>query len=290
MELRQLLYFVTVADELHFSRAAERLHMTQPPLSMQIRRLEEEMELELFKRTKRSVKMTAAGEMLYRQATAILDKVDRTKELCRLTHRGEVGRLTIGFIPIALELELLGPIKRFRKKCPGVHLTLQEMGTSEQLEAVHRGRAQVGFIQTFDRAPQGLESRRIASETYWLAIPEQHELAGYRRVPLAALEGVNLILPPRRVHAGITGAIVGSCRQAGFEPRVEVAVAGYHAALSLVASGFGVTHVPKAYTKKPVAGVAYRPVSVAWPRMEITMIWRRDDADPVLARFVEAVK
>lgn len=286
MEIRQLLYFVTVAQELHFCNAAKRLHMTQPPLTLQIQKLEDELETKLFERTKRSVKLTTAGEVLYEQATVILDRVDSAKDLCQRTSTGEIGELTVGFIPIALDLKILDFIRKFTKEFSRVRLSLHEMGTNEQIEAVHSGEMMVGFIQTFDHDLSGLESLKILSEKYWLAVPEDHELAGLERIPVKALEDVNLIIPPTKVQRGIIGAVVGSCRQAGFEPRIDFVVNGKHTALALTAGGLGVTPVSRSYIRNPLPGVAYRPLSASWPRMEIAMIWRRDEPSPILHKFV----
>ncbi len=286
MELRQLLYFVTVAEELHFTRAARRLNMTQPPLSLQIQRLEEELELRLFERSKRSVKLTPAGAALFDQAVAILEKVDYARDLCRRTQLGEVGELAIGFIPIALDLKLLDIIRIFRDRFAEVRLSLFEMGTNVQLEALRRGKIMLGFIQTHEHDLRGLGTKRVVSEPYLLAIPADHDLARRRRIPVKALKDVNLILPPRPVQPALHDSIVGSCREAGFEPSVEFEVYGKHTALTLTANGLGVTPVSKSYLRNPPAGVVFRPIEPAWPKMEVTMIWHPESMNPVLQEFL----
>ncbi|MCP4573664.1 MAG: LysR family transcriptional regulator [bacterium] len=289
MEIRQLLYFVTVAEELHFSNAAKRLHMTQPPLSMQIRRLEEELDLKLFERTKRSVRLTAAGEAFHKHAVSILEKVDHTMEFCRRTSVGEVGELKLGIVPVALDTKILGLVKKLQKGLRNVRLALFEMDTTDLLAAVRSDRLSVGFVQTYDHDLGGLESVRVASETFWLAVPENHDIARLKKIPLSALEGVNLILPPTEEQQGIVNAVVGSCRQAGFEPRTDFAVSGQHTALALAAGGLGVTPVARSASRQQTPGVVYRPVSAVWPKMEITMVWKRHEENAVLRRFLEVV-
>ena len=290
MELRQLLCFVTVAEELHFSKAARRLNMTQPPLSLQIQKLEQELGLKLFERTKRSVKLTAAGEILQKQAVVILEKVDYAKDLCRQISQGEIGELSISFIPIALDVMIYDYLKEFNSRYPQVRLSLYEMGTNVQLEAIRKGKVKVGFIQTYKHDLRGFDSLPVVSEPYLLAIPQDHELARRKRIPLNALEGINLILPPRTAQPGAMDAMVTSCREAGFEPKLDFEVYGKHTALALTARGLGVTPISKSYLNEQIPGIVYRPLSPAWPNMEISMIWRSDTESVLLKAFVKMVR
>ncbi|MCP4572740.1 MAG: LysR family transcriptional regulator [bacterium] len=291
MELRQFTYFVAVAEELHFSRAAKRLHMTQPPLSRQIQRLENELGLKLFKRTQRSVRLTKAGETFLEQARAMLAQAERTKDLCRRTQLGEVGELKVGLTPIDHGPGLIDFIRRFRESRPDVHLTLLELPTNEQLKALHERRIDAGFLQTYEHELNGLRSIRVLSKRYWLAVPEDHELARFKRIPIAALEDVNFILPSVTDQPGIMRVIIGSCRQAGFNPRIDIeARVGKQMALTMVAGGLGVTPCTRLNLSNPLPGVAYRKISVGWPRMEITFAWKPDETHLSMQRFVEIVR
>ncbi|MBU1702641.1 MAG: LysR family transcriptional regulator [Candidatus Eisenbacteria bacterium] len=290
MDFRQLQYFIAVAEELHFSKAAQRLHMTQPPLSLQIQRLEQDLQVRLFERTKRSVKLTPAGAVLLKEAQPILDRVEMAAALCRRADTSEMGTLAIGLVPIALDL-LIGRLARgYRERHPDIRLSLHEMGTNEQLRELQRGGIQVGFIQTCGQDLSDLESLPVISEPYHLAVPRHHALARRKRITVQDLRDVNLILPPRPVQPRVYDAIVGSCRQAGFEPLLDYSVYGKHAALSLVAEGLGVTPICPSYLGTPVPGIVTLPMDAGWPPMEIRMVWVPGTADPVLERFLELAR
>ena len=166
--------------------------------------------------------------------------------------------MAIGFIPIALDLLIVKLIRECKKHYPGVRLALHEMGTNDQLKGLRCGRIQVGFVQTYEQDLTGLKSRRLISEPYLLAVPENHELARRRRIPIKALEGINLILSPRQAQPRVYEAVLSSCRRAGFEPLLDYSVYGKHAALTLV------------------VGVVSRPIDAGWPRMEIRLVWVAD--------------
>ena len=176
MELRHLRYFVVVAEELHFRRAAERLHMSQPPLSQQIRQLEEEIGATLLLRNQRQVELTAAGQAFFIRAREILDAVEDAARQARRVQRGEVGRLAVGFVGSAMYSFVPELLRTFRDHAPDITLRLHELGTSEQLRQLEDGRLDVGFIRV-PRARPELKIETVVEEPVVAALPDAHPLA-----------------------------------------------------------------------------------------------------------------
>lgn len=287
MELRQLRYFVAVAEELHFSRAARRLNITQPPLSLQIQKLESELGVTLLKRTRRSVVLTHAGEVLLEKARLIIGQVEQAAMLSRSADRGETGHLRVAFIPIALDRFIANQVMRFKALLPRVKLSLLEMSTNDQLIALRAGRLHVAFIQFYRHDLRDLKSFPVLSETYSLAIPEAHPLAKRKRIRVRDLEGVDLFLPPRSVQPLLVDLVVDSCRRAGFEPTIDYEVLGKHTALALVAAGLGVTLAAPCYEHLSMPGLAFRRMEEVWPKLQIRLVWAQREPEPLLARFLE---
>lgn len=291
MELRRLRYFVAVAEELHFGRAAERLGMCQPPLSQQIRKLEEEVGARLLRRGRgrRRVQLTEAGETLLAEARRILAHVDQTIQSAQRAGRGEVGTLQVGFIGSASCNVLPGILKTFRARFPGVTLALHEQPTEEQVHALRAGRIDVGLL----RPPvpdASIRTELIFRERLVLALPTSHPLAGRRRVTLRALAGELFVLLPRRLGPSLYDQIVLTCRRAGFSPRVGQEAVEMHTIVSLVAAGMGVALLPASFRNVRRHGVVYVEPREPTAQVETALAWRRDDPSPVLARFVEVVR
>ena len=213
MELRLLRYFIAVAEELSFNRAAQRLHMTQPPLSNQIKQLEEELGVLLFVRTNRGVRMTEAGEALLEEARRILVQLEQTTRVVQRVGHGEVGRLTLGFVPSASN-EVLPPILRtFRNRYPDVELFLREMRPDRVVQRLHDQQIDAGFLYLpLDDASLNIEC--VSREPLVLALPESHPLAARPRVELQALAEEPFILPARYSMPG-QGTDILLARRAG---------------------------------------------------------------------------
>ena len=206
MELRHLRYFVVVAEELHFRRAAERLHMSQPPLSQQIRALEEEVGATLLLRNQRQVELTAAGAAFLERAREILTLVEDAALEARRVQRGEVGRLAIGFVGSAMYSFVPELLRAFREQFPDVVLRLQELGTSEQLRQLENGRLDVGFMRLPVLRPE-LRVETVCEEPVIAALPDLHPLAAKRRLSLEDLEGQPLVLLTRSGAPGLRAAL-----------------------------------------------------------------------------------
>jgi DNA-binding transcriptional LysR family regulator len=290
MELRQLRYFVAVAEELHFRRAAERLHISQPPLSQQIRALEDELGFVLLIRTRRRVELTPAGAAFLRDARTVLAELDGAVATARRIDAGQSGRLRINFVGSALFSIVPGMVERFRRSRPGVEIELHERATVDQLRAVHAGMADVGLVRPPIEDDAGLRVRTVLRERTVAALPAGHELAALTRVPLHRLAAEPLVLFPRDQAPGFHDLLIDSLAGAGAAPRVIQYAPEMLTIIGLVAAGTGVSLVPASVGRLALDGVTYRSVTGA-PRSELVAITRADDGSALVRAFVaEAVR
>ena len=287
MELRHLRYFVTLAEELHFGRAAEKLHISQPPLSMQIRALEGELGVMLFNRTQRHVALTQAGHALLQEARQILARVEQAVLVTRRAGRGEIGELAVGFISVADYNVLPVVLREFRRKFPLVNLTLREATTDAQIRDLIAGRLDVGFLLP-PVTEAALESVSILREPLIAALPEKHSLAKKPgKLALEKLKDEPFILFPRPNAPGLYDDVVSCCKAAGFSPRVEQEAIQMQTIISLVSAELGVALIPASLTNLRRTGVVYKPLKQQTPLTEIHLAWRRGDELPALRVFVD---
>ncbi|WP_059002118.1 LysR family transcriptional regulator [Leptolyngbya sp. NIES-2104] len=285
MELRHLRYFVAVAEELHFGHAAQRLQIAQPPLSQQIRQLEQELGVELLYRTKRTVRLTEAGQAFLQQARQILVQSEQAIEVAQRASRGEVGRLAIGFVGSATCSLLPDVVRSFRRQFPDVRLLLHEMTTSEQLEALHDDRIQIGFLcPPINDAELSVET--VLQESFVAVLPEVHPLATQTQLSLASLAEESFILSPRHLGSGFHDQIIRLCQQVGFMPQVTQEAIQMQTILSLVAAELGVALVPASLQTLQRAGVVYKPLEGQTLDVELAMVWRSANSSPVLHQFL----
>ena len=285
MNFRQLRYFVVVAEELHFGRAASKLHMAQPPLSMQIKRLEETIGVLLFERTKRQVKLTPAGSVLYKEAQQILAQVASAQKKVQQAARGELGDLSVAFVSSAMYSVLPPWISRFRQQYPSVTLHLQERTTMEQIESLLAQQIDIGYV----RPPvlnESIDSRCVWQENLVVALPVDHSLSKRRRISVRDLSSVSFILFPRALATDLYDNIISFCQQAGFSPDIVQTAAQLQTLLGLVAAGLGVAIVPAATQKLQREGVCYKPFVEATPTTELRVVWRADDKSATVANFL----
>ena len=286
MELRHLRYFVTLAEELHFGRAAERLHIAQPPLSQQIRQLENELGFELFHRTKRKVELSEAGEVFLVEVQQIFRQLEQAIFLGRQVSRGEIGQLVIGFVSSAAYNILPDLLLHFRNNNPNINLELHELTTDEQLCWLQSGRIDVGFV----RPPvdeNTYESKIVFKESLIIALPENHLLANQEKVSLQSLKNESFILFPRLLAPGLYDLIISFCQQVGFSPKVAQEAIQMQTIVSLVAAEIGVAIVPESLQHLRRTGVVYKSFVEETPQVSIAMIWRKDDISVILKRFLE---
>lgn len=264
VETRLLRQFVAVAEELNFHRAAERLHMAQPPLSQAIRRLEQALGLVLFERSNRSVALTPAGIAFLATARRVLAQLDNGIREAQRVAAGRAGRLAVTFVGTAHDL-LPAALRRFRRDFPGVELSLHEATTAEQVAALTAGEADIGLMRQPGVMLAQLGHECLLREPILAALPDDHPLAEREAVPLAALAQADFIGTPRQLGIGFHDQIVGLCRLAGFSPRIVQEARQMQTIASLVASGLGVSLIPASLAQSPRAGVAFRQITVEAP-------------------------
>ena len=289
MELRHLRYFVAVAEELHFGRAAERLFMAQPPLSQQIRQLETEIGVVLFTRTNRRVQLTSAGAVFLTETRAILAQVKTAVRKAQRADRGEAGWLGVGFVASSTYDVLPDILRTFREHYPDIELELLEMLGNEQDEALRAKRIHIGFSR-LPSPGEGIIHEAVMEEDLIVAVPSSHALAHRSVLNLTDLAGEPFILFPHRPLSSYAEHILRICQDAGFSPRIVQETGEMQTAVSLVAAGIGVAIVPESVRNLMRAGVVYRTFAAPTPRIELTMLYRKDDPSPVLPHFLQTVR
>ena len=292
MELRHLRYFVAVAEELHFGRAAQRLNVAQPPLSRQIRDLERELGAALFDRTPRGVELTATGQAFLPEARLTLAQAERAQRTARRAARGETGRLRVGFVDAATHTGVLPDVLGFfRVHLPSIGLSLFEMDPVQQTEALRNDRIDVGVLHSPPAdADRWLRVEPVHVDPLVAALPEAHPLAKRDRLTMSELAEESFVLFSRLAGPPLYDDIIARCRAAGFSPRVVQEASGWHTIASLVGAGLGVSFVPRSLQAEARSGVAYRPVRDLEVDMVLAAVWKRGDRSPVRERFVTALK
>ena len=290
MELRHLRYFVAVAEERHFGRAADRLHVAQPALSRQIRQLETEIGVQLLTRTTRRVELTDAGEAYVDRARAILTAVDAAHDEARRIAAGEQGTVSIGFTGSAT-YELLPRVSRVvGAALPDLHLRLHgELLTPAQVSGLNDGSLDLGLLRPPVRDPQ-IRTEPLTSEPLIVALPDSHRLAGPGFISLGDLAEESFISYPSRQRSVVHEVALAACAGAGFTPRIVQEATQTSALISLVSAGLGVALVPESVSHLSIAGIAYRPLRGTPPRVELVAAYRRGDASPQLARVLRIVR
>jgi len=287
MELRDLRSFVAVAQHRNFSRAAEQLHVSQPALSEQIRKLEDELGAPLFERTSRGAVLTGAGEAFLPQARSVLAQADVAAETVRLVAQGVAGTLTLGFIDSAAVGILPPLIRRFTARYPNVKLRLRELGTRAQLEAVEAGAIDVGIVGGPVWNP-ALAGRRIAAESLLVALPAEHRLAGAQTVRLADLREDGFVTYPADRGAGLYEETLRLCHEAGFAPAIVQEANEIYTICGMVAAGLGVALVPSSVGAITPGGIVYRPTDPA-AELERWAVWRDHAPLGVVHAFVTSL-
>ncbi|TCV94714.1 LysR family transcriptional regulator [Luteibacter rhizovicinus] len=288
IELRHLRYFIAVADELHFSRAAERLGISQPPLSQQIRDLERMLGVRLLRRTNRRVELTDAGTVYLDAARAILAQVEEASDLARRAERGEVGELRVAFTrSTPLTAMIPRAILAFRQAFPAVRLILEERNTLQQIEALLDGRQQVGILRPAD-LPDMLVSQRLFADPLVVVLRTDHPLlAGRTRRKLAMtdLAGEAFVVFASSAGTGIHRQFLSMCRHAGFSPRISQEAGEASTIIGLVSAGLGVAVLPSSLRHVQVEGVTYLPIASPEATSDVHVVHRRGDTSPLVAHF-----
>lgn len=281
MELRHMRYFVVLAEELNFSRAAERLHISQPPLSRQIRELEQEIGARLFHRTKRQVELTPAGKVFLNKAYQILDQVEQASLSTRMSSTGMAGELRIGFTSVVQDL--IPTLQRYRKQFPQVGINLRHMTSYQQIEALHERQLDVAVITI----PVGSNKIDVLPLKKWplqLVLPEHHPLATRTKVHLADLRQETFIMTPKSTGHLFYDLVMSVFEQAGFTPHITIQAHDMQTVMALVAGGMGVTLSPSPI--EPYSGIMMRRVEDVDVTLQGMIAWRKDNQSEVLHEFL----
>ena len=291
MELRQLRYFVVAGEEQHISRAARRLHISQPALSQQVRDLEAELGFPLFDRLPRGVRLSAAGRAFLERARAILADLEDATERSRHAGRGEVGRLRIGFNEIAAQQTIVAEaMRRFREQYPGVELDLAEMNTSRQLDAFRGGIIDIGFQYNQDQERDSLRCQTLRADRYAIALPASHRLAAKKRLSAEDLRDQPLVWVSRAVHPLISDRLMAFFHERGISPRIVQEASSEASALNLVSVGMGLAPLVGVRRWGMSDEIVMRPVAGLDFALNFVMAWRAGDPSPLVANFVQTVE
>ncbi|EHP40353.1 LysR family transcriptional regulator [Cupriavidus basilensis OR16] len=289
MDLRQLRYFVAVAEELHFGRAAERLAITQPPLSFNIRQLETSLGFELLRRSTREVALTPAGRVMYQEAVKILALARDAQGLAGRAAKGETGTVHVGFVGSAMLTNLAVAIRAFAQERPGVEVVVHELNSFEQIDALQRGLIDIGLAHP-RVLPAGLVSHVLHAERFICVLPASHALAAQAEVDLRQLQQEAFVLFPRHFAPEYHDKIVALCMGAGFTPSIRHEVRHMLTIATLVSQNFGVSLVPASVQLVQLPNLACRPLARPGRASELHGVWRADELAPAVLALLAALE
>ncbi|MEO1386379.1 MAG: LysR substrate-binding domain-containing protein [Cyanobacteria bacterium J06634_6] len=289
IELRQIRYFAAVAEELNFTRAAERLQMAQPPLSRQIQNLEKALQVELLQRTNRSVVLTPAGQIFLVECQQILRDVDRSIRLARRAAQGEIGQLTIGFEGSLHNETVLSIIKEFRSRFPDVDLVLQEMPSRQQIHALDQQLIDIGFVDPVVEH-KNVSVIKLLSEPLVVVIPTSHVLAEQDTLALAQLEQESWITGRINEGCGLLIRLSEACRQAGFVPNIQQETNDIQMTLGFVSSGLGIALLPISAPLSECSGITHRAMNSPILQVELVVAWDSRYISPVAQAFLDIAR
>ena len=289
MELRHLRYFVAVAEDLHFGRAAKRLHIVQPALSKQIAALERELGVTLFSRTKHRTAFTPAGEAFFEEALDILRRVDHATRTAKMTESGAVGSLDIGFIAPAMWSVLPGLLREHRRRQPGIRFVLQELPTEPQVRRLKDGELDAAFVSPFG-LDELISFTTVWREPFVVGLPEGHRLAGESVVDLADCAAETFVLVSRVRSPGFFDQCLRLCQSHGFSPEVIEEGNSPGARCGMVSAGLGVTVAQECISRAPWPGVVFRPLVNSAVQAELGFAFRRSDRSATVASLVQTLE
>ena len=288
IDLRHLRYFLAVAETLHFSKAAQLLGIAQPPLSQQIKRLEQLLGHRLFDRTTRGVKLTLAGQLLAERARSTIEKVQDDLAQVRRLGRGEEGTLTVGFSGSVMFTDLPAAIGTYRRRYPKVELRLRESNTSAQISALLMGTLDLAFLRDGD-ATEGIEINTLFEERYVAVLPVGHALAGKRSLHVRDLRNEPFILFARRMGPLAFDRTIACCEQNGFRPNIVQDAPQWPTLVRLVAAGLGVSLAPGCVANVAIPGAVYREVRAAC-RTTVDLGIKAGSASTLAGNFIEIAR
>lgn len=289
MDLRHLRYFIAVAEELNFTRAADRLHIAQPPLSQQIRQLEEEVGVTLLHRTKRHVELSEAGQVFLDHARQILRSTEVAAVQARRAQRGEIGRLSVGFFE-HMSYTLLPPIFRaYRERFPDVDMDVRWFPVIGQADALRRGDVDISFMRPGTDS-EDITTEVLVTEPFVIAVPASHPFATEDSLSLRDCAAERFVMYTPHLAPDFHDMILRMCATAGFTPRVALEVGQVYTCLGLVSSGIGLAFVPSSVQRIHLDHVVYKPLRSRSLPVEVMLGWRTTNTSPLIGAFVETAK
>lgn len=288
MKLKQLKYFITVAEELHFGRAAQRLHISQPPLSISIQQLEDLLGFALFIRNNKNVMLTDAGTLFYQEALILLKHAEDMKQICEQVALGTLGQLRIGFSSSTLFSSLNQYITNFQNKYPQINIILKEMNSLEQIQATKLEQINLGFVHLYPQDDQ-LEQQLFLSEDFVCCLPKNHKFAQQILIDLKQLQYENFILFPRSIAPHYHDQIATICINAGFSPKLTHEVRNWLTIIQCVEVGLGVAIVPQSMQILGKGDLQFIPIENNKIRSDTYCIWKKNKTSIVLNNFIDSL-
>ncbi|AGA76499.1 LysR substrate-binding domain-containing protein [Echinicola vietnamensis] len=292
MELRQVKYFLVLAEELHFRKAAERLFIVQPALSKQIKLLEEELGTALLKRDKRNVQLTAAGEYFQKETKAIIDQLELIKSHTRLVQEGEKGEIRIGYVGSCIHTFLPDVLTEMHQSHPHIQTYLNEMTSRTQLEAIKNGELDIAFLRNPYPQPQ-YGSQLVYREPFSIVLPQNHPIGPENFKEMAQLATEEFILPTQADGELYYRLQLSICEDSGFSPHIAHETVHGHTVLNLVDHGLGITFLPSSFKNVSNAAVKFIPLPDIPQKAEITALWNKENPNPSLQkllRFIPSIR
>ena len=287
MELRHIRYFLAVAEERHFTRAAAKVGIGQPPLSQQIKDLEREVGAALFHRLAHGAELTKAGEAFLAGVKEMPLIAKRATKAAQRAARGETGSLRVGFTASAtFNVVVPSTIRAFRRAYPAIDLTLEEANTEPLITRLREGTLDAAFLRPGAAGSGELQVRRLSEEPMVVALPKRHHAAAFQQIDLARLKDDPFLLFPRDIAPTLYDTIVDACRKAGFEPIIGQSVPHMASIVNLVAAELGVSIVPASMMQVRVTGIAYRQIAGQSPTTRLALACRRGETSPVVRNFI----
>lgn len=286
MKLRKLKYFVVLADELHYGRAAERLSITQPPLTAAIKSLEEDLGVRLFERTSRAVRLTSAGKAYLAEVRKVLDALSKADRVAQTTENGASGHLSIGFGAALVYRGIIEIIDNFSKRFPLIDIEMIEMAQSELLEKLQSRQLDVGFTST-PSVPDSLCSAPLPADEFAVCLPLRHPMAHHPEIDLVDLAHERFIVVEREISPLNYEAMSAILHRAGIQPKMAHRTRGWLTIMAMVSMGAGVALLPSSLARAAMGGICFVPLRGEKTQTLAKLVWRRERSGPVVESFVE---
>ena len=288
MELRHLRYFLVLAEELHFGRAAKRLSITQPPLSFTLRSLEDELGVRLFERNSKQVTLTPAGDAFLGEVRPMLDQVRLACDVTRAVGAGRLGHLAVGFTGSMIYRGVPQVVSAFSHQHPGIEVSLREMSSTEQVNALKNGQLHAAFVNARE-VPEDLAGQALPEDNFVCCLPTSHPLAKRKTVDLKRLADEPFVMFTREVAPANYDNVIAICANAGFHPKTHFAARQWLTVVALVANGLGVSLVPASIAQTHIAGARFVPIGDKNARSSAFCLWNPERIAPGLNVFIKTV-